>query len=83
VSGLDEPVGPPETVRLFVRMPREEIAFVSALLCGYDGLCLSSTPDETPEVLRLEAAATQMELLRAVLHGVELVTGHLEIDEMR
>jgi uncharacterized protein DUF4911 len=72
---------PEDTVNWTLRVPAPEVMYVSAILEGYEGLCLGTTPEGHDALLVLQVGPGQTGLLREVLSSLELAEAQVEILE--
>src|SRR5262245_45790500 len=74
-SGLDPAQ---DTVEWVLRIPPTEVVYVTAILEGYEGLCLTTSLDREASSLIVQVPSGQVDLLREVLDSIELAVGSIE-----
>jgi hypothetical protein len=74
---------PKDTVALVLSVPASEIVYVSAVLEGYEGVCVGTTSAEEPTRIELQVSPGQVHLVREVLSSLELTEGAPWIEALR
>jgi uncharacterized protein DUF4911 len=76
--GEEALVPPQDTVSWVLRIPDPEVVFVTAVLEGYEGLCLTTSLDRDSSTLIIQVPSGQVELAKEVLDNIDLAVGRIE-----
>ena len=66
-----------DTVSWVLQIPPAEVVFVTAILEGYEGACLTTSLDREMSTLIIQVPSGQFELVKEVLDNIELTEGRI------
>ena len=66
-----------DTVSWILQIPPAEVVFVTAILEGYEGACLTTSLDREMSTLIIQVPSGQVELVKEVLDNIELTEGRI------
>ncbi len=73
---------PTDTIQYRLHVPPRELAPVSMILDGYEGVCLVTSAHEASGILQVLAPPGQEAELRRIVEDISLVSGRIRLERL-